>query len=37
MSHWKEGKILEECDHADFPGYLKQFGFKVVPPLLEML
>jgi len=35
MSHWKDGKILEEWNYADFLGYMKQFGFKMVPPQIE--
>jgi steroid delta-isomerase-like uncharacterized protein len=35
MSHWKDGKNIEEWNYADFLGYLKQLGFKVVPPQTE--
>jgi steroid delta-isomerase-like uncharacterized protein len=35
MGQWKDGKILEEWNYADFLGYLKQFDFKMVPPQVE--
>jgi steroid delta-isomerase-like uncharacterized protein len=35
MSHWKDGKSVEEWNYADFLGYLQQFGFKMVPPEVE--
>lgn len=35
MSHWKDGKCLEEWNQADFLGYMKQFGFEMVPPQME--
>ena len=35
VSHWKDGKCIEEWNHADFLGYMKQFGFKMVPPQVE--
>ena len=35
MSYWKDGKVVEDWNHADFLGYMKQFGFKLVPPQQE--
>ncbi|MCP5051458.1 MAG: ester cyclase [bacterium] len=35
MGLWKDGKIIEEWNYADFMGYMKRFGFKLVPPMME--
>ncbi|NIM11618.1 MAG: DUF4440 domain-containing protein [Candidatus Aminicenantes bacterium] len=35
LAYWKDGKIVEDWNHADFLGYMQQLGFKLIPPQKE--